>query len=251
MEEFVLEKIFFPDSRGSIFRGYSINLIRKLPLLMLFVGTKLAWDATIKDRQLVQLSAMMNESQLQALKAQINPHFLFNSLNNLYSFALNKSALTPKIILGLSGILRYMIYECKEEFVPLEVDLKALSQFVDLQKLQIEDRGQVTYEVKGEAGKLKVAPLLFLAFVENSFKHSTSSQSEDIKIDIQLVIIGENIKMTCYNSHDLQSNNERLDSGVGLYNVKKRLELLYPDKYSLKITDDEVSYQVDLSLDLS
>lgn len=251
IEEFVLEKIFYPNSRGSVFRGYFINFMRKLPLVMLFVGVKLAWDTAIKDRQLVELRGQMIEGQLQTLKAQINPHFLFNSLNNLYSFALSGSDMTPKIILGLSNILRYMIYDCSSEKVKLKYELNVLQQYVDLQKLQIEDRGQVSFQVNGQVEDQVVAPLLFIVFVENSFKHSTSSQSEGIVIDIDISVEDDKIKMRCYNSYMSEHNDGGLSRGVGLDNVRKRLELIYPEQHDLVIRSTETSYTVDLSIDLT
>ncbi len=251
IEEFFLEKIFFPDSRGSAFRGYFINFMRKMPLVMLFVGVKLAWDTAIKDRQLVELKSQMAVGQLQTLKAQINPHFLFNSLNNLYSFALSGSDLTPKIILGLSDILRYMIYDCNADHVPLSKELEVLEKYVDLQELQIEERGQVKYTVHGDIGDQMVAPLLFIVFVENSFKHSTSSQSKNIVIDIAVKVDQDQVHMRCHNTHATEHNTTGLDKGVGLENVKSRLDLIYPDRHKLDITSDDQHYTVDLTINLA
>jgi len=200
---------------------------------MLFVGVKLAWDTAIKDRQLVELKSQMAVGQLQTLKAQINPHFLFNSLNNLYSFALSGSDLTPKIILGLSDILRYMIYDCNADHVPLSKELEVLEKYVDLQELQIEERGQVKYTVHGDIGDQMVAPLLFIVFVENSFKHSTQ------------------VHMRCHNTHATEHNTTGLDKGVGLENVKSRLDLIYPDRHKLDITSDDQHYTVDLTINLA
>jgi len=224
--------------------------MRMMPLVMLFVGTKLAWDTARKDRQLVELQSMMAQSQLQTLKAQINPHFLFNSLNNLYSFALSGSTQTPKIILGLSDILRYMIYDCTDEKVALSKELDVLGQYIDLQNLQIEDRGKVNYEVVGDPQNLKIAPLLLIVFIENSFKHSTSSQSEDIEIDIKIKVDGKRVHMSCFNTHQEQNNKMGLDSGVGLDNVRKRLDLIYGDQYQLNIDPTPTTYQVDLNINL-
>ena len=250
IDEFVLEKIFFPDTRGSQFSGFFFNFVRSLPMIMLFVGSKFAWDAQRKERELAQLKGAINDSQLQFLKSQINPHFLFNSLNNLYSYALVQSEKTPGIILELSSLLRYMLYDCRESYVPLDKEAKYIDDFIKLQSLQIEDRGDVSFTSSGNFQGSMIAPLILIVFIENCFKHSTSSQSDKIKIDVNLSLHDNVVHLNCQNSHDKSSNTDNLTQGIGLKNVKTRLDLLYPDKHDLSIHQSDDMYTVDLKINI-
>ena len=250
VEELLLEQIFFPDTRGSRFSSIYRTFIRMLPFIMLFVGFKFAWDGQKRQREMDDLKNAVVESQLQFLKSQINPHFLFNSLNNLYSYALEKSDKTPQIILELSSLLRYMLYECQEERVPLSKESKYLHDFVKLQSLQIEDRGNISYVESGNLDGKYIAPLILIVFVENCFKHSTSSQSEKIKIDINLSVHDNILHFSSSNSFTENGNTQSLTEGIGLENVKSRLSLLYPDAHQLQINSDNGEYRVDLEITL-
>ncbi len=252
VEEFILEKVFFPDTRGSRFTGIFFNFMQMLPTIMLFVGFKFAWDAQRKNRELSQLKEAVTGSQLQFLKSQINPHFLFNSLNNLYSYALEKSEKTPGIILELSSLLRYMLYDCREAFVPLEKEAKYLNDFVRLQGLQIEERGDIKFTVSDNFKGYQVAPLILIVFVENCFKHTTSSQSDKITIDIDLSLDNDTIHLKCKNSFDAASNSAGLTTkGIGLENVITRLDLLYPNQYKLNVDQSGGYYTVDLAIEIN
>ena len=140
MKNLYWNNCFFPESRGAIFPGYFLTLFEFLPLIAILVGAKFAWDAHIKQREVDTLKTEVKASELQILKSQINPHFLFNNLNNLYSSAIIESA-TPKtasIILELSAVLRYMLYDCEEDYVLLNKEIEQLQSFIALNELQIE-----------------------------------------------------------------------------------------------------------------
>ncbi|HUH45808.1 MAG TPA: histidine kinase, partial [Arenibacter sp.] len=188
MEEFVLEKIFYPDTRGTRFPGIIYCLLDVLPVITILVGFKFAWDASLKQKEVEELRSSVKESELQFLKSQINPHFLFNNLNNLYSYAIEKSPKTPSIILELSSVLRYMLYDCKEDFVALPKEIEHLKNFTQLNELQIEERGKVTFRTENIKSEYRIAPLILMVFIENAFKHSTASQSKDIFIDIDIKV---------------------------------------------------------------
>lgn len=253
MEELVLEKIYFPEGRGKRFPGIFYSLMDVLPVITILSGFKFAWDVIRKQQQVEELKVHMEESELRFLKSQINPHFLFNNLNNLYSYALANSPKTPEIILELSGVLRYMLYECKEKFVPLTNELKQLENFVRLNEMQIEERGQVKFEVIDESGgQLRIAPLLLMVFIENAFKHSTASQSVDILINIKVQIdLAGQLEFNCKNTYQDDGNNEDLSKGIGLENVNKRLAYIYPNAFELSIVEEENTYDVKLKLDLN
>lgn len=251
IEEGIIEQIFYPDTRGRSFPGVFNNLFTAMPIITILVGFKFAWDALYQRRQLEALESAIKESELQFLKSQINPHFLFNNLNNLYSYALEQSPKTPEIILELSGVLRYMLYECKEETVPLEKEMEQLKNFVNLSKLQLEERGNVAFIKPPQQSGYRIAPLILSVFIENAFKHSASSQHNDIDISVRLSWRSEGVlEFICENTFTENSNTESLSKGIGLQNVKKRLILLYPDRHHLQITNEQNRFQVILTLQL-
>lgn len=250
VEEFVLEKIFFPDTRGKHFMGIIVCMIDVLPIMLILVGGKFAWDASRKQQELDQLKSLVKESELQFLKSQINPHFLFNNLNNLYAYALENSPKTPSIILELSSVLRYMLYDCKEDFVPLSKELVHLENFTRLNELQIEDRGELYFDVQGTIGNEQIAPLILSVFVENAFKHSASSLTEAIRIDVRVKIDDGQLHFECSNTFGVNSNTDQLTNGIGLQNVRKRLQLLYPLAHSLDIQQENGVYKVLLEMNL-
>lgn len=252
VEELVLEKIYFPDSRGTSFPGVHYSLLEVLPPITILAGAKFAWDALGKQREVDELRAAMNESELQFLTSQINPHFLFNNLNNLYSYAIAQSPKTPMIILELSSVLRYMLYDCKEKLVPLSKEIEQLDNFTKLSELQIEERGVVNFRAPTVPSNHQIAPLILIVFIENAFKHSQASQSDNICIDIDIRLSDEGkLDFRCKNNFHPATNTDHLSNGIGLENVKKRLQLLYPNAHQLTIRPTENQYEVHLSLQLN
>jgi hypothetical protein len=252
IEEFVLEKIYFPDTKGQNFPGVFYSLLDVMPVIIILSGFKFGWDASKKQAEVEALRSSVRESELQYLKSQINPHFLFNNLNNLYSHAMENSPKTPSIILELSSVLRYMLYDCREKYMPLTKEIEHLQNFTKLYELQIEDRGEVTFTVQNDCIGYVIAPLILSVFLENAFKHSTASQSDGIVIK---VAIGVNRKgmlnFESENTFHQQANTEDVPHGIGLQNVKKRLELLYPKAHELNITSEDNIYLVKLSMKLN
>ena len=252
VEEFVLEQIYFPHSRGMKFLGVFHSLIDVLPVMTILSGFKFAWDALRKQREVEVLRATVRESELQYLKSQINPHFLFNNLNNLYSYAMENSPKTPTIILELSSVLRYMLYECREEFVPLSKEIAQLENFTRLNQLQIEERGQVHFHRPNILHSYQIAPLILPVFVENAFKHSQASQTENILIDVEITLSPEGrLDFRCRNTFHSETNTDNLAHGIGLENVKKRLELIYPNAHQLDINESGQEFEVRLTMELS
>ena len=252
LEEAVIEQIYFPDTRGRRFLGVFFSLWGVLPVITVLSGFKFAWDALVKQRELESLKSTIKESELKFLKSQINPHFLFNNLNNLYSYAIDFSPKTPEIILKLSSVLRYMLYECREKFVPLSKEVEQLTNFTQLYEMQIEERGVVNFSVNVDQPDYQIAPLILIVFIENAFKHSQASQSEDIKIDIAIQLSQEGeLTFSCKNNFQAVANTDNLSQGIGLENVKKRLQLLYPNGHQLRIVETDDQYEVDLSMQLT
>ena len=251
VEELILERIYYPDTRGKHFPGIFYSLLDVMPVIAILAGFKFAWDASLKQKEVEELRTSVKESELQFLKSQINPHFLFNNLNNMYSHAIEQSPKTPSIILELSSVLRYMLYDCKEDYVALNKEIEHLKNFTQLNELQIEDRGKVTFATEQIPSGFLIAPLILTVFIENAFKHSTASQSEDIFIDISIKTNSDGqLDFECKNTYQADTNTEKLSNGIGLQNVKKRLQLLYPDAHTLTIQDTKNNYFVHLKMNL-
>jgi len=251
MEEVVLEALLFPDNKGYKFRGYFYKLFEFVPLILLIVGAKFGWDYHSKQREIEILKTELKSNELQFLKSQINPHFLFNNLNNLYAFALENSPKTTKIILELSAVLRYVLYECEDDFVLLKNEIEHIKNFIALNELQLEERGSVNFTINVEYEVNTIAPLILMVFIENAFKHSLYSQTTNILIDVNIETTENGyLFFTCKNSFSKQKNMSDLPKGIGLLNVKKRLELIYPNEHSLLITENQNIYCVNLKLRL-
>jgi two-component system LytT family sensor kinase len=202
-----------------------------------------------------QRSQKLEQDKLQAelkfLKAQVHPHFLFNTLNNLYALTLKKSESAPEIVLKLSDLLNYMLYECNSELVPLKKEIELVENYVALEKLRYGDRLDASLNVKVDNPETKVAPMLILPFVENSFKHGVSGETENAWVSIDITLKNNQLTIKVDNS---KSNGETKDErkyreGIGLKNVKRRLELLYEGDYELKILDTDESYLVVLRIE--
>ena len=252
-EEFILEKVFYAGTdRAKYIPNIFYCLLDVLPVIVILVGFKFAWDTHEKQKSIDQLQKLIKDSELQFLKNQINPHFLFNNLNNLYALAIEKSPKTPSVILELSGVLRYMLYDCTEKYVPLSKELQHVSNYIELHKIQFEHHDHVNYTQSGDVQGYGIAPLILTTFIENAFKHSASSMTSEIKIDIQSKVHSNGkLEFKCVNSYSQQTNIENLGKGIGLKNVKKRLNLLYPDKHSLNISSENDVFKVNLMIYLN
>lgn len=252
IEELVLEVWFYPDTRGDFFNPY-YAIINVGATLAIFVGFKFGYDAWKRQIVINQLEKEKSASQLDHLKNQISPHFLFNNLNNLYSKALEGDKETPTLIHRLARIMRYMLYESDDQLVPLIKEIEHMSDYIAMQRLQIEGRGTVDFRVEGiEKESLKIAPLLLIGFIENSFKHSFSELINEIEIKIHLSVNEEQLFLHCsnpYSEHE-EKVNEDLPKGIGLKNIRKRLALLYSEKHRLDIRKEQGQFIVDLQLTL-
>lgn len=216
----------------------------------------LLWSLkTLKNWHLEQLktATLARENanaELQLLKAQVHPHFLFNTLNNIYSFALSKSPQAGTLVQKLSGMLGYMIHECEQTTVPLEKEIKLIRDYIGLEKVRYGDRLEMEMVVEGNYENQFIAPLLMIPFVENSFKHGASKMMGSQWIRIFITIENDELHFRLSNSKPTQTTIPTNKNGIGLLNVKKRLQLLYPEKYLLDIVSTDDTYQVDLKLTL-
>ena len=207
---------------------------------------KLAQDwFQIKDREL-NLIKENHQAQLSSLKSQINPHFLFNSLNNIYAISGDKPDAVRKYIVKLSDALRYMIYETDEKEVPLQEEINYLKDYIALEQLRMNDPNSVQFSHPENTSEL-IAPLILLPIVENCFKHC-NKQSPDIEISIELK--ETNLQLIASNAIVKTVKSDQNTGGLGLENLEKRLSLLYPDRHKLTVQVADYSYRTTLMIDL-
>lgn len=198
-----------------------------------------------------QLEKQKLKAELMALRSQLNAHFLFNTLNNLYGLALKKSDLTPRGILMLSEMLNFVLYECSAADYPLNRELEFIHSYIELEKLRYGNRLEISLDKELENTEPRIAPLLLFPFVENSFKHGTSKMIREVWIRIRIRTHEDTLTFEVENSRAPASRVKNTnEGGLGLENVKKRLEILYPKKHSLLIREEENSFSVCLNIQI-
>jgi LytS/YehU family sensor histidine kinase len=204
--------------------------------LMLRVSSR--WRETEREK--------MN-AELSYLKAQINPHFLFNTLNSIYSLAIMKSDETPTAVVKLSGMMRYVLSETATDFVSLEKEIIYIKNYIDLQKIRFGESISLEFVVNGQTNGHQIAPLILISFIENAFKHGINAE-EDSVIKIKIDITAEELFLNVFNKKVAVHISEENKSGLGVENTRNRLELLYPKRHKLSIYDTEEQYLVELSI---
>ena len=190
-------------------------------------------------------------AELNYLKAQINPHFLFNTLHNLNYLVYSGSKNATEVIIKLSNIMRYMIYDANKEKVALKKEIAYMNDYIHLESIRLNQKFHLDFMVNGPIEQLEIAPLVMLTFLENAFKHGVSDQEENCWIKVNLITTDQAIDYEVSNKKIKTLSSRNLKSGFGLENVKKRLELSYPNQYTLNIQDDDSVYKVHLTLKLS
>ncbi len=207
--------------------------------------------AELHSKQL-EAELKLREAELQLLKGQIHPHFLFNTLNNIYGLALEQSSLLPDAIIRLSGLLDALLYRSHKAVVPLSAELKLIEDYVSLEKLRFEDRLVLEWQVPDNNLPYEIAPFLLFPFLENAFKHGFSENTEQLYLQVHIGLKHEQLCVKVVNSIATAVHGRpSLPGGIGLKNVRKRLELLYPGKHTLQFnTTENALYQVELTLTL-
>ena len=191
------------------------------------------------------------EAQLSYLQSQINPHFLFNTLNSIYSLALmERSVQTSSAVIKLSGLMRYVTTEAGRDLVDLDKEITYISNYIDLQKVRLGNTVNVSYQVTGIYADKRIVPLLLMPFIENAFKHGVNPE-QDSDISVTIDIKGYDLHMRVVNNKVYHTPGEEAKSGVGIKNTKKRLELLYPSRHLLTIDDGASTYTLSLHLHLA
>lgn len=229
------------------------NIGKFYPLIVLTTLLKLMRNAYQHEIQLRQKETRLRElerekfaAELSLLKAQINPHFFFNTLNSLYGLTLKGSNLASDVVLRLSELMQYMLYETQANQVLLTDEIRHLENYIGIEQIRFTDRLELSFHFSGDIEGKWIVPMLLLPFVENAFKHSLTGQAGWITIDLK--VMGSRLFFKVDNSCQPVSNSRR--NGLGIANVKRRLELMYPHHYELRLKANPDSYEADLKLDL-
>ncbi len=205
----------------------------------------ISWFSNIRHQEELEKQNIHNE--LALLRSQINPHFLFNTLNNLHSFAQNDQDKTAFGIIKLAEIMRYMLYDTNSDFVLLEKEIKYIENYIELQRLRLKDPKYIEFKVEGDITCKKIAPLLLITFIENAFKHGRKN-TQNPGISINLTIENKILNFKVVNYIKQNDSDENENAGLGLKNIKRRLELIYPKNYKLDIKENDENYIVQLQI---
>jgi len=231
-----------PDSH---INGFAVAFV----LIVITSGLKY-YTQGLRQRYLIQEAEFKQvKTELALLKSQIQPHFFFNTLNNLYALSLDKSDRVPEVIIALSELMRYILDSSKKKEVPLAEEVKFIENYLGLEKLRFTERADIRFNVLGDTSGKKIAPMLFISFVENSFKHGMMESQRNGYVHLSLTIRESELEFIVENSKS-NSDQKRVKGSnqLGLKNVKRTLELLYPKTHRLTILDEDKRYRVELKL---
>lgn len=235
---------FLYSSKFVIQHTFNVLVIVSFVSLLRFLKDWFELEAKRKEIENEKLA-----TELRFLKDQINPHFLFNTLNNLYYLAHTNSPNTKEVISKLSQMMRYMIYEANHELVPVSKEIEYIQNYIDLEKLRLEDSFPLELSIEGDYTTLSIAPLIFITFLENAFKHGTTHSNEGSWVKVKFRFEGKHCYYEVTNSKN--ENVEEVEkSGIGLKNTMRRLNLSYENQHTLDILEDDKTYQVKLDIDL-
>ena len=253
---YIVEPFIFNDPNDYLLYNYFAAMLIFVFGLAPLAGFKISGHLREKvllqqkiEHDRLESELKLKEAELKLLKSQIHPHFLFNTLNNLYSLSLVKSDKTPDLIIRLADMLSYIIYDCNSDRVQLTKEVDFLNSFIELQKVRY-DSCDIQFSISGELNNTQIAPMILHTFIDNSFKHGPDKDSGSPWIRISLVMNDGLLFFTVINSIVNDENNDNKTSGIGISNAKKRLELIYPEKHEIVINHSGNMYSVFLKLQL-
>ncbi|MDF2189589.1 histidine kinase [Paraflavitalea sp. CAU 1676] len=222
-----------------------VSIFLFLLAISLSIALQTTWRWRLTEKRALQAEAEKAQAELAFLKAQINPHFLFNTLNNIYSLAVTNNEHTAASIMKLSNILRYITDETRQDFVPLQQEIECIQDYIDLQQLRLGQKTTVSFKVIGNVIALSIPPFILMTFVENAFKYGISNHQASL-IDISLEATDNHLLFRCSNSLFPRKQAER--TGIGIENTRQRLEHLYPGRHSLNISTGNNLFEVVLDI---
>ena len=230
------------------FSGGAITLF--LIAFLVSTGIKVITQWFTAEEVKEEISKQQLETELNLLKTQVNPHFLFNTLNSIYSLAIANNQKTADAVLKLSRIMRYTLEDCQGNYVALQQEIDFINSYIELQKLRLTNNNAVCFTTDGNISSARIAPFVFIPFIENAFKYGTSThRPSSIKAMVQ--VSPQGISFTCENHFQINGKCKVEGTGTGINNAKRRLELLYPKKHDLKIITEEHQYKVSLTINLN
>jgi len=248
----LVTKNVWPENEG--FNAFTFDHIVEVTIGVLYVAAlgatlKLTYEWVNEKRRNEELQKTQLQTELNFLKTQIQPHFFFNTLNNLYALVINKSENAPDVVLKLSEIMQYILYEVKEPKISLLKAINYIYSYLELEKLRYGDKVKSDIQIIGNIDEVDVPPLLFLPFIENCFKHGTFN-NDNIKVDITFEIKDNFLFFTVENTFE-KNDEKSVKQGIGIENVKRRLQLLYGDNFTLSTTINKNNFKVLLKLPLA
>lgn len=243
----LVTKNIWPENSG--FNAFTFDHIVEVTIGVLYVTAvgatiKLTYEWINEKRRNEELEKTQLRTELNFLKSQIQPHFFFNTLNNLYALVIKKSPNAPDVVLKLSEIMQYVLYEAKEPKITLLREVNYIYSYLDLEKLRYGDKIRSDIEIVGDIDEIEIPPLLFLPFIENCFKHGIAN-NDDIKVNICFKIKDNHLLFNVTNTFD-PSNNKNLKHGIGIENVRRRLQLLYGNNFTLETKIEKSKFKVRL-----
>lgn len=225
--------------------GFELSHALFLFLVGIFVSLSLQINERLRQTERENLN-----TKLSFLKAQINPHFLFNTLNTIYSLAIEQSPRTADVVVKLAALMRYVMREADTEKVPLAKELEYIDNYVALQQLRLDETAAIDFKIEGHPNGLQIAPLILISFIENTFKYGINPQEKSI-VKIHLSIEKSILHLHTFNKKVRRFHDEETSSGIGLENARTRLGLLYPNKNLLFVNETDEDFRVELTLELS
>jgi len=250
VEPYIL-KVKWSYTLTNYFAGSMKLVYCMVPLLwykvsILYKENALNYQKVINEK--LESELKLRDTELKLLKSQIHPHFLFNTLNNLYSLSLEKSEKTPEIIIKLSDLLSYITYDCNSEKVSLEKEVDFIQSYIELEKLRYDKTLIINTSIVGDYKNKFIAPMILHTFIENSFKHGASKDTGNPRIDINLTLNDNWLNFNVFNSKVIE--DDKSVTGIGIENAKRRLQLIYPNRHSLEIVSNRNTFNVFLEIQL-
>ncbi len=249
---YLVSENIWPEAEGSD-KAFTFNHIIAVTIGIIYVigfvsAIKLTNDWIFEKRRNDKLKKLQLQTELEYLRTQIQPHFFFNTLNNLYALTLEKSDYAPKVVLKLSEIMEYVLYDVKDKKVRLIKEIRYLQSYLELEKLRYGNRIETHIEIKGNVGEVHIPPLIFITFIENSFKYGKTVEDDTkININISFELRGYFLYFTVTNPY-VPSVDITEKKGIGIKNIKRRLDLLYGENYELNIFTKDSQFIVELKI---
>jgi two-component system, LytTR family, sensor kinase len=246
---YYVNELIFPDwNQGSFWQSYKFlqaGMILTSPMIFL-IGITVVYRLVESQRKIAEIGEERTKAELQYLKNQINPHFFFNTLNNLYGLALAKSDKTADVVMKLSELMSYMLYETQHQSVSVEKEINYIRNYIELEEVRFDERFTCNLDITGN-DKKPIPPMLLLPFVENAFKHGVHTSSKGAWIKVRLNVEEEQLTFEVENSVGDKRNDS--NGGLGISNVKRRLELLFPEKHDLNIHQAKDTFRISLRIE--